>query len=85
MGMRRSWFMTAVVRYTSPMEAPIAWNPPHVPALINRSVFDSSFSFSSARKVASAAGMVPTLSTPVPCTSSFPFVIMVRLQEWYVP
>jgi len=35
--------------------------------------------------VARAAGMVPTLSTPVPCTASLPLVMTVRLQDSWVP
>lgn len=63
--MRRSWLATAVVRKTSPMEAPLRWNPPQVPALMRRSATPSVFIFCNAKKVAIAAGTVPTLSTLV--------------------
>lgn len=58
--MRRSWLATPVETYTSPTRPPHAWNPPHVPALITMSGLRASI----ARKVLSAAGTVPTLSTP---------------------
>ena len=87
MAMRRSWLATAVVRKTSPISAPLRLNPPQVPALMSRCASSSlsAFIFCSVRKVAIAAGTVPTLSTPVPCTSSLPLVMTVRLQLLCLP
>jgi len=66
MGIRRSWLATAVVRNTSPMPAPLRLKPPHVPALMSKSGGEEVVVVIvwRARKVATAAGTVPTLSTP---------------------
>ncbi len=59
MGIRRSWFMTAVPKYTSPIAPPRFLKPPAVPALMSRSGLNAC----SARYAVSAAGTVPTWST----------------------